>query len=55
MRHRLVAICMRAEREVAGAPTGGMDQTISLLGRAAHALLIDCRDWTTQQVPWDPA
>ena len=54
MRHRLVAICMRAEREVAGAPTGGMDQTISLLGRAAHALLIDCRDWTTQQVPWDP-
>ena len=55
MRHRLVAICMRAEREVAGAPTGGMDQTISLLGRAAHALLIDCRDWTTQQIPWDPA
>ena len=55
MRHRLVAICMRAEREVAGAPTGGMDQTISLLGRAAHALLIDCRDWTTQQVRWDPA
>ena len=54
MRQGLVTICMRAEREVACAPTGGMDQTISLLGRAAHALLIDCRDWTTQQIPWDP-
>jgi galactokinase len=55
VRRRLVAVCMRAEAEVAGAPTGGMDQTVSLLAEAEHALLIDCQDWSTSQVPWDPA
>jgi galactokinase len=55
VRARLVQACMRAEREVAGAPTGGMDQTIALFGRAESALLLDCRDWTTRQVHWDPA
>jgi len=55
VRRMLVSACMRAEVEVAGAPTGGMDQTISLLGRADHALLIDCRNWSTEQVPWQPA
>jgi galactokinase len=37
----LVRACMRAEQEVAGAPTGGMDQTVSLFARAGHALLVD--------------
>ncbi|HET6627025.1 MAG TPA: galactokinase [Nocardioidaceae bacterium] len=55
VRHQLVTACMRAETEVAGAPTGGMDQTVSLFATAEHALLIDCRDWTTDQVPWDPS
>lgn len=55
VRRRLVAACMRAEGEVAGAPTGGMDQTVSLFATAGHALLVDCRDWTTEQVRWDPA
>ena len=50
----LVAPTMRAESEVAGAPTGGMDQTVSLLGAAGHALLIDFTDHTTRQVPWAP-
>ena len=54
VRRMLISACMRSETEVAGAPTGGMDQTISLLGRADHALLIDCRDWSTEQVPWHP-
>ena len=54
VRRRLVTACMRAETDVAGAPTGGMDQTVSLLATAEHALLIDCRDWSTEQVPWDP-
>ena len=54
LRHRLVAACMRAEAEVAGAPTGGMDQTISLLAEPGHALWIDCRDLTGTQVPWTP-
>ncbi len=55
LRRRLVSACMRAEREVAGAPTGGMDQTIALLAEREHALLLDCRDWSTEQVPWDPS
>jgi len=54
VRAELVRACMRAESEVAGAPTGGMDQTISLFGQEASALLLDCRDWSTRQVGWDP-
>jgi galactokinase len=55
VRRRLVTACMRAETEVAGAPTGGMDQMVALLAEADHALLLDCRDWSTEQVAWDPA
>jgi galactokinase len=55
LRAALVKACMRAESEVAGAPTGGMDQTIALFARAESALLLDCRDWSTSQVGWDPA
>lgn len=51
-RRRLVEDCIRAEREVAGAPTGGMDQTVSLLAREGHALLLDSTTGTTTQVPW---
>lgn len=54
VRQLLVAACMRAETEVAGAPTGGMDQTVSLFASADHALLIDCLDWSTEQLAWDP-
>ena len=32
---------IRAETEVVGAPTGGMDQTVAMLGEAGAALLID--------------
>jgi galactokinase len=55
VRAGLVRACMRAEAEVAGAPTGGLDQTIALFGEEESALLLDCRDWSTRQVPWDPA
>jgi galactokinase len=55
VRAGLVRACMRAEAEVAGAPTGGLDQTVALFGEAESALLLDCRDWSTRQVPWDPA
>jgi galactokinase len=55
VRRRLVTACMRAETEVAGAPTGGMDQTVALLAEREHALLIDCEDWSVEQEPWDPA
>ena len=53
-RASLVRATMRAESEIAGAPTGGLDQTVSLLGEEGHALLIDFADHTTRQVPWRP-
>ena len=53
LRSRLVRACMRAESEVAGAPTGGMDQTVAMFAQAEAALLLDCRDWSTEQVHWD--
>jgi galactokinase len=51
LRNRLVRACMRAETEVAGAPTGGMDQSISLLAQAGAALLIDFDADTSRAVP----
>jgi galactokinase len=53
-RRTLADAGIRAESEVAGAPTGGMDQTIAVLGRVDNALLLDCRSWETRQVPFDP-
>jgi len=55
VRRDLVTACIRAETDVVRAPTGGMDQTVSLLASAGQALLLDCRDWSTEQVPWHPA
>lgn len=52
-RARLAAVCVRAENDVVGAPTGGMDQAASLLCREGRALLLDFRDGTFQHVPLD--
>ena len=52
-RARLAARCVEAENVIAGAPTGGMDQSASLLCAAAAALLLDCRSGETRQVPFD--
>ena len=52
-RARLVTACVRAENEMAGAPTGGMDQSASLRCRAGHALELDCRTGEVEQVPFD--
>jgi galactokinase len=54
-RARLAGACVRAENDIAGAPTGGMDQAASLRSREGHALLIDCRDFTVRHVPFDLA
>lgn len=54
VRRALVAACMRAEAEMAGAPTGGMDQSVALLGTEGHALLLDFADGSASQVPWEP-
>jgi galactokinase len=52
-RARLVAVCMRAENDIVGAPTGGLDQSASLRCQEASALLLDCRDFSVAQVPFD--
>ncbi len=54
-RAALADVCVRAENEIAGAPTGGMDQAASLRARADHALLLDCRDGRVRHVPFDLA
>ncbi|MFL6101188.1 MAG: galactokinase [Actinomycetales bacterium] len=54
-RARLAAACDRAENVVAQAPTGGMDQAASLRCTEGHALLLDCRDRSVEQVPLDIA
>jgi galactokinase len=54
-RARLAACCVRAENEIAGAPTGGLDQAASLRSRAGGALLLDCRDFGVEHLPFDLA
>ena len=49
----LVDAARVAENQVAGANTGGLDQTASLRCREGHALALDCRDMSTRQVPFD--
>lgn len=51
----LAALCVRAENEIAGAPTGGMDQAIAMRAQPGHALLLDCADGSARQVPLDLA
>ncbi|WP_300013145.1 galactokinase [Pseudonocardia sp.] len=53
-RTELAAACVRAENEVVGARTGGMDQAVAMLATADHALLLDTRDGATRQVPLSP-
>jgi galactokinase len=53
-RPELAAIARRAENEFVGVPSGIMDQSASLLCRAAHALLLDCLSLDSSQVPFDP-
>lgn len=54
-RRKLADLCRRAENEIAGAPTGGMDQAAALRSQAGHALLLDCRDGSVRHVPFDLA
>ena len=54
-RARLAGVCVRAENDVAGAPTGGMDQAASMRATAGHALLLDTLDSSVVQVPFDLA
>ena len=44
-------LCQRAENVFIGARVGIMDQFVSCLGRAGHALLLDCRSLEYKLIP----
>jgi galactokinase len=50
----VVRASRRAEAEVAGAPTGGLDQTAAVYAEADHAVLVDFATDEHRQVPWTP-
>ncbi len=52
-RTALVDACIRAENEVVGASTGGLDQRASLFGQEGKALVIDFQEGETTLVPFD--
>ena len=54
-RPALARIARRAENEFVGVPSGILDQSASLLCTEGHALLLDCRDGSTEQVAFDAA
>ncbi|GMA32177.1 galactokinase [Litorihabitans aurantiacus] len=54
-RSALAAVCVRAENEIAGAATGGMDQAASLRARDGYALALDCLDGSVSHEPFVPA
>ncbi len=51
----LVELARHAENDFVGAPTGILDQSASVLCTAGHALFLDTRDRTSEQVPLDLA
>ncbi|MFG2603856.1 galactokinase [Streptomyces sp. NPDC048514] len=54
-RWKLARLCQRAENVYVGAPTGIMDQTASSCCEQGHALFLDTRDLSQQQIPFDLA
>ena len=55
LRARLAQVCIRAENEVAGARTGGLDQTASLRSAPGKALVVDFRDFSINPLTVDVA
>jgi galactokinase len=51
---RLAQLGQQTEHEFAGVNSGIMDQMISALGQAQHALLIDCRSYDYRPIPMPP-
>jgi galactokinase len=52
LERRVIAeVCQRAEHEYAGTKCGIMDQFISCLGQAQHALMLDCRSLEYEALP----
>jgi galactokinase len=51
----LARATQKAENDYVGVPCGIMDQSVSLMAQAGSALLLDCRDLTTELVPFSVA
>lgn len=51
----LARLAQRSENDYVGMPCGIMDQSVSLMAQAGNALLLDCRDLSTEQIPFELA
>ena len=47
----IARLCQQAENVFVGAHVGIMDQFVSCLGKAGHALLLDCRSFESKLIP----
>lgn len=50
LRARLAQVCIQAENRVAGAQTGGLDQTAALRSKPGQALVVDFRNFSIEPV-----
>lgn len=48
----LARAAQKAENDYVGVPCGIMDQSVSLMAKAGSALLLDCRDLTSENIPF---
>jgi galactokinase len=46
-------LCTKAEQKFANVPCGIMDQYASCMGKAGHAILIDCQNNTSKLIPFN--
>lgn len=51
----LARATQKAENDFVGMPCGIMDQSVSLMAKEGFALLLDCRDLSTEDIPFDIA
>jgi galactokinase len=50
---KIAGVAFRAEHDHVGVRCGIMDQTISAMGKAGHALLLECASLATRHIPFD--
>ena len=51
----LARLTQKAENQYVGVPCGIMDQSVSLMATQGSALLLDCRDLSSKNIPFDVA
>jgi galactokinase len=51
----LARLTQKAENQYVGVPCGIMDQSVSLMATQGSALMLDCRDLSTKNIPFDVA